>query len=911
MADLSLAPLLCATCAGSGFSGGSRCPACRGVGSALFYDGQALTWGLRLDSFAILERRTETAVRGMLNFVALVFGVLGFALLVWDAYDQGFEKVATAEFWVSGRARVTVFWITAWIDLYLAHRLIRESLSVAPIPTVPYQQNAAPGAPRPMTFEEFEKTPRAARRDISRSFSPAAIKSIESAYGLAERQSHAAVGGVHVFVGLLSAPDVGYVFQRIGLKSQTLQSAFVAVLEREAPRTGALIVSPEAYRSFYGAYLDALGNREETVTPIALFSALVRESEPVLELLDRAGSDIQTVTNVVAWVRTEERMRQRYRSGRRAARLRRKGPVGKAMTGIATPFLDRYAEDLTEAARVGGFMPIVGREAELNAVFRVVEGGRRSVLLVGERGTGKDMLLNSIAERMVEEAVPAVLSDKRLLALSVPKLIAGADPAEVAARFERIFFEIVRSRNVVLALPGVASLVGITVGSEGRGLDISEVLAQAVGKGAALLIATATPEEAAQIVRSPLAGTFETVTIDPPEINQAIQMVEAHVGYSEYQHRVVFSYSAVARAVELADRYLRDKALPEKGIEIMREAAAAVRAKRGERATVTAEDVAEVVAEKSKIPVAAVGEDESAKLMRLEESMHERVVGQDEAVKAIASAVRRARAELRSEKRPIANFLFLGPTGVGKTELAKTLAAVYFGDEERMIRLDMSEYQTTEAMYRLVGAPGSTTGGLLTEAVRRQPFSLVLLDELEKAHPDILNVFLQVMEDGRLTDATGRVADFTNAIIIATSNAGTPVIQDEIQKGTDIQTIKQRLVEKELKGTFRPEFLNRFDGIVVFKPLNQDEILEVARRMLTQIGSRLEAKGIHLQVSEEAAKELAAAGFDPAFGARPLRRVIQERVEDALATFLLQNKLGRRDTVVLEAGGALRVVRGE
>jgi ATP-dependent Clp protease ATP-binding subunit ClpA len=343
----------------------------------------------------------------------------------------------------------------------------------------------------------------------------------------------------------------------------------------------------------------------------------------------------------------------------------------------------------------------------------------------------------------------------------------------------------------------------------------------------------------------------------------------------------------------------------------MEEVAVFVRKRRGSDAVVSGEDVATVVSEKTNITVTKVTEAESARLMNLEERIHERIIGQDEAVRAVASALRRARVELRDLRRPIANLLFLGPTGVGKTELAKTVAEVYFGDETNMIRLDMSEYQDAQSIYRLLGSPVETgrgnEGGYLTEAVRHNPFSLVLLDELEKAHPDILNVFLQVMDDGRMTDTTGRTIDFTNVIIIATSNAGTEVIQEGIREGATIDQLREQLLERELGRYFRPEFLNRFDQIVVFRPLAESEIVSVARLLLKQLAKRLEQKGIHLEASEAAVRELANAGFDPVFGARPLRRVIQERVDDALAKFLLTGKLGRRDRVILEPGGVIRV----
>jgi ATP-dependent Clp protease ATP-binding subunit ClpB len=314
-----------------------------------------------------------------------------------------------------------------------------------------------------------------------------------------------------------------------------------------------------------------------------------------------------------------------------------------------------------------------------------------------------------------------------------------------------------------------------------------------------------------------------------------------------------------------------------------------------------------VIRDKTNIPVEAVTKDESSKLLNLEEKLHERVIGQDEAVKAVAQAMRRARAEIREGKRPIANFLFLGPTGVGKTELSKAIAAEYFGDENLMVRLDMSEYQNPDSIARMIGAPGDARGGLLTEAVRKNPFSIVLLDELEKAHPDILTLFLQVMDDGRLTDGVGRTIDFTNTLVIATSNAGSQYIQDEVRAGSSIERIKTGLLEDQLKTYFRPEFLNRFDAVIVFKPLTMDDVTQITWLLLDSVRKRLEEKGMGFRAEDEAVEELATAGFDPVYGARPLRRVIQDRVENALADLLLSQGVARKDMVVLEKGGELRV----
>jgi ATP-dependent Clp protease ATP-binding subunit ClpC len=384
-------------------------------------------------------------------------------------------------------------------------------------------------------------------------------------------------------------------------------------------------------------------------------------------------------------------------------------------------------------------------------------------------------------------------------------------------------------------------------------------------------------------------------------------VLESRAGGIEYKHNVFFSYDAIAEAVKMSMRFLHEVPLPESAIELITEAAAHAKNKKGENALVGVEDVAAVISSKTGIPATSISSDESARLLQLETEMHKRVIGQDEAVSLVANALRRARAEIRSTKKPISTFLFVGPTGVGKTELAKTIAEVYFGGENRMIRIDMSEYQDKQAVYRLIGEPHKPGTGLLTEAVRQRPFSLVLLDEMEKADPDVLNLFLQVFDDGRLTDSVGKVIDFTNTIIIATSNAGTSFVQEQMQSGESTEKIRQQLVHGELKKYYRPEFLNRFDGIVLFTYLDRSAIKKVAELMLRRVAQDLEQRGVELKVEDAALESIADVGFDMEFGARPMRRAFQDHVENRLAELVLAGKLKRRDTVVLGEKGEIRV----
>jgi ATP-dependent Clp protease ATP-binding subunit ClpA len=359
---------------------------------------------------------------------------------------------------------------------------------------------------------------------------------------------------------------------------------------------------------------------------------------------------------------------------------------------------------------------------------------------------------------------------------------------------------------------------------------------------------------------------------------------------------VYFSYNSLAEVVKLSERYLHDTYLPNKAINILESVAVAV--SRKENKTVDREAIAQVITELTHIPISKLTGDESAELLHLETKLHQRVIGQEEAVTMISAALRRARVELRESTRPIANFLFLGPTGVGKTELAKSVAEVYFGQEDYMIRLDMSEYQNSDSLNKMIGSPEGISG-YLTEAVRKMPFSLILLDEIEKAHPDILNLFLQVMDDGRLTDGQGKTIDFTNSIIIATSNVGSTLIQKTMREKGDYEVLKEQLINTELVKAMRPELINRFDGVIIFKPLDVEAMIAITKLLLTKIQQRLETKGYLFSVSETAVKKLANLGFNPEFGARPLRRLLQEKIDDAIAIKLLEGKIERRDIIII------------
>jgi ATP-dependent Clp protease ATP-binding subunit ClpC len=509
---------------------------------------------------------------------------------------------------------------------------------------------------------------------------------------------------------------------------------------------------------------------------------------------------------------------------------------------------------------------------------------------------------------MAEEQVPLFLEDKRLIKLDISRLISGASASQAQERLLVIIDEVAHAGNIILYIENVENISGITSGSE-ESLDLSEVLSGALERKNLFCLATATTDNYAKYIENtPLGNSMANIKIKEPVGNQAIQIIESKIGPLEAKYNIYFSYNSLEHVINLSNKYIHDKFLPAKAIDILELVAVKVKNAKGSEAVVTKDDIAEVVSETTGIPSAKVTENESDTLLNLEELIHERMVDQEEAVDMVAASLRRARAEMREGKRPIASFLFLGPTGVGKTELAKTISAIYFKDEKKMIRLDMSEYQHQDSIEKMIGA--SDKKGYLTEAVRKAPFSLVLLDEFEKAHPDILNLFLQVFDDGRLTDGQGKTIDFTNTIFIATSNTDAVYIQEQVRAGIDIEKIKNVLINDHLNRTMRPELINRFDGIIVFKPLSENDLIAITKIMLKNISRTLENKGVKLEIMESGIAILAKLGYDPQFGARPLRRLIQNRIENIIANMILAGGLARRDTVIIDENANIQVEKG-
>lgn len=854
-----------------------------------------LIWSKRIDASGVWQNKISNLFRNTLNiFLALgvLHGILRVSINLWENnWIISIESILGKEFFV--------VWVACLTLSYLIFRLLTYKVGYPIISQRDIDELNKKGS---VNFNV----------DIAKSFGSESSLLVEKAWLIAKRYQQTEVNAWCLLLSILESKKLIGVLARLGVSREDILVRVKNVLMSEAQKSiKQPIVSKNFYEILFLSYTLAIKERFDWVGVAQVLEATVMIDTKVQDLFNDVEINSEQLQQVVNWLAVNDRLFVMYQRYRRLARFKPKNSMNRSMTAVATPYLDRFGHDLTLAAKYGALELCVGRHDEIEEIFRIIESGSDSVVLVGFSGVGKTSIIEGIAQRMVTEDVPENLRDKRMVLLSLPRLVAGAtSPGMLEERVLRIHHEILRAGNVVLVIENIHDVYGIN--SQGEGLDLSEVIADIIGDERFLVLATSTPVEYNRnIAGKALGNKLHKVEILETDKDQTMEVLIAKVNYYEYKYKLFYSLSAITKAIEFSSRFMHDYYLPEKAIKILEEVGVFVLKKKGERSLISGEDVAQLVSQKINIPLTKLTQRESDKLLNLEDEIHRYIINQVEAVRAVSSALRRARTELRDEKRPIVNLLFLGPTGVGKTELAKTVALTYFGSSDDMVRLDMSEYQNKDTIGRLIGTEQNPKAGLLTEGIKQNPYAVLLLDEIEKAHPDILNLFLQVMDDGRLTDWSGQVIDFTNAIIIATSNAGSQFIQDQLRSNVNIVLIKEKLLTEKLKGIFRPEFLNRFDNIVVFTPLDENHIREVARLMIKKSQSRLLQKGIHLEIGEEALTELASLGFDPAFGARPMRRVIQERVDDALAKFLLSGKISRRDVVILEVGGNIKVKRAQ
>jgi len=592
------------------------------------------------------------------------------------------------------------------------------------------------------------------------------------------------------------------------------------------------------------------------------------------------------------WFKNETKQKEYYERWEKLSKLKPKGDVNRAYTSRVTPVLDEYSEDFTKEAATGYFMLTIGKEQEMARLLQSMERGRATACMVlGDPGVGKTRFIRHLATRMVVEDIPNSLYDHRLLVVDLNKVLTQVGSVDIFKQtLQKMFEEVRYSGNIILVLEEFTQILNIREDSK---LEVVNLITNAIDALNLKIIATTNNANYSKYVKpiKTLAASFDVVHLKEPASNVALQILIDEVPRIEKKYKTSVRVNALKRIVEFAPKFDQDRVMPDKGIDLLEEACLA--AKNQGLAFLDVATVDEVLSDRVGVKVGNLSESESQTLMNLSIQMHERVVGQQEAIDAVASAIKRSRSGLSAGKKPIASFLFYGPTGVGKTEVARTLADIYYGSENLMIRLDMSEYQEEQNLNRIIGYTddkGNFIGGYLTEAVRTRPFSLILLDEIEKANKKVLDLFLQVLDEGTLKDGMGRKIDFTNTIIIMTSNIGSNLIANEILKGQKYHEV-EKLVGSKLQESFRIEFLNRFDKLIMFKPLSKIEIEQIVTLMLKKINDNLMQRGISFLWNERTLSELSERGFSPTYGARELKRIIQENIEDKLADLIIQGKL--------------------
>ncbi|MDP2630133.1 MAG: ATP-dependent Clp protease ATP-binding subunit [Candidatus Uhrbacteria bacterium] len=872
----------------------ANCRRCRG-NHVIFSSGSVIfSWRHPFTSSHFLHIRTRKALQTSTDIPLFLFGFISFlAFVFFVLFPIAQSNSAPLSLFSSTHWSSKLFWVSLVLDLWLYSRIKRQ------------------GAIRPRVLsvekeQEFSSRKKEHVIHIDAAFDASAHRALGDALSLAHSLKHRDLTPLHLFAVLFNYPLIQNAASRIAVDHTLLAKSTRAALSDGVSGTGIPTLTDDFYSLLMRAYRHAQDARKTSVDVLDLFTATIDHETKALEVMEELGVDPKKIEHVVLWFNQQKAFRQELAQIRGTAALRPRADIDRAMTGRATHLLNQYGNALTRAAQRGALFPPIGQNDLIDSLLATVSSTSKNILLVGNTGTGKSSLISGVAYRMVGERVPDRLKDKRLVSISAGHLAGAANPAGV---FQELLDEVLESGNIALV---INNLHDFTESKGLAGFDLASILAETIERTGLIVFATSTPQEYHRFLEGHLiASLFQHVEVFEPDEDKTTLIVESHIPSFEHRYGVYFTYDAIAQAVMLSSRYLHDTYNPKKSIDLCEQVALDAHAlAKKQRVFIAPDHIARTLERITNAKVGTVGQDERNVLVHLEDTIHQRMINQEVAVTAVANALRRARMELREKKRPVAVFLFLGPTGVGKTELAKTLADVYFGSQDNMIRLDMSEYQELNSIERLIGLTGSDVrGGSLTEPVRKNPFSLILLDELEKANRDVLNLFLQVFEDGRVTDNAGQVIDFTNTIIIATSNAGAQYIQESLRNNTRINEVKTRLLEQELKNYYSPEFLNRFDDIIIFESLSQDHIRQIARLMIRHIQKQMSEKGIQLEVTDAALDELAREGFDPQFGARPLRRVIQKRIDDVLAKILLEQKVGRRDTVVLDVGGAFRIER--
>lgn len=813
-------------------------------------------------------------------------------------------------------------------------------------------------------------------------FTQSAIKVLKLAQYEAKHLKHAHVGTEHILLGLLHEGTnvAAKALSSIGIDLYTVRQRVHELVEKEDfddLETEEIGYSPEAKTIMEYAVEQAQALGHDYIGTEHILLGIIYDTESIAcEILISLGADLDIIHDAILDLLNEDTLNDMPKINvfkeNKAPKKDNNAKDNKQKNNSATPLLDKYGRDLNILAQEEKIDPVIGRNREIERVIQILSRRtKNNPILIGEPGVGKTAVTEGLAQRLINGNIPKVLASKRIISLNMASLVAGTKyRGDFEDRLKKIIDEIIENKNIILFIDEMHTLVG--AGAAEGSMDAANILKPALSRGEIQVIGATTLKEYKKYIEkdSALERRFQTIMVNEPSAEDAISILKGIRNKYEEFHCAKITDEAIKAAVKISQRYITDRFLPDKAIDLMDEAAAKVRLKtvniptnisqleqkiqdlkkakekaidnqdyelaatirdqeiqiKEELATaktawetqnnaqiaVTEEDIADVATLWTGIPVKRLVAKEADRLLHIEDIIHKRVVGQNEGVNAVAKAIRRARAGLKDPKRPIGSFLFLGPTGVGKTELARSLAEAIFGDESAMIRFDMSEYMEKHTVSRMLGAPpgyiGYDEGGLLTDAVRRKPYAVILLDEIEKAHPDIFNILLQVLDDGRLTDSQGRTVDFKNTVIIMTSNAGAFKLQPQktntmgfaVNEDKQIKQNAKKIVMDEVKRQFKPEFLNRIDEIIIFEPLTDKELTQIVTLLLNDVQKRLAEMDIELIIKDEVKSYLLKHGTDTIYGARPLKRAVQRYLQDPLAEQLLQKNIKSMQKIIVD-----------